>query len=188
MNFIDQYLRFSQSLDIENISQVKQNKVWGRRRSEFGYSQVVIVQDVGEYLDYQVLNPLTSHGQQHQEENVTGGMADKLYKWFLDELASLSVGCQHVHDAVVGIHDHHPGQHHRLQEDVVSPEAWHSLVPDTAQHLLDVGMSHEGFLFTFDCQLESLQGLVVPGGPDGLGVTVVQHHFQLVGAAGVVQQ
>ena len=100
----------------------------------------------------------------------------------------LGVRSQHVHDAVVRI------QHTELQDDegllndVDPPEARDSLVPDTAQHLLDVGMSHEGFLFTFDCQLESLQGLVMTGGPDCLLVIIVQHHFQLVRATRVIQK
>ena len=100
----------------------------------------------------------------------------------------LRVRSQHVHDAVVRIQNTKFQDDERLLEDVNPPEAGNSLIPDTAQHLLDLGVSNEGLLFTFDCQLESLQGLVVPGGPDRLLVVEVQHHLQLVGAAGVVQQ
>ena len=34
--------------------------------------EVLVLQEVGEYLHYQVLDPLTRHGQQDQEEDVTG--------------------------------------------------------------------------------------------------------------------
>ena len=39
-------------------------------------------------------------------------------------------------------------------------EAWHALVPDAAEHLLHVGVRHEGLLLALDGELQPVQGLV----------------------------
>ena len=44
-------------------------------------------------------------------------------------------------------------------------EAWHALVPDAAEHLLHVGVRHEGLLLALDGELEPVQGLVRAGAP-----------------------
>ena len=84
------------------------------------------------YLNYQVLYTLAGHGKQHQEENVTGWMADELDEWFLDELPRLGVGGQHVHEAVVGEHDAELEDEEGLEDDVVPPEPRNSFVPDAS--------------------------------------------------------
>ena len=50
-------------------------------------------------------------------------------------MTCVGVGCEHVHEAVVGVEDAEAGDEEGLLQDVAPPEPRHSLVPDTAQHL-----------------------------------------------------
>ena len=58
-------------------------------------------------------------------------------------LTCLSLWGQHVHDAVVGVHDAQLDDQERLLEDVAPSEAWHPLIPDTAQELLHIGVGNK---------------------------------------------
>ena len=78
--------------------------------------QVVIVQQRGHDLTYQIFDPLARHGQQHQEEDVAGGVADKLDERIFDELSGGGAWGQHVHDAVVGVHHAQPKYNERLEK------------------------------------------------------------------------
>ena len=82
--------------------------------------QVSVLQEVGEDLDNQVLYPLARHGQQHQEQDVGGAVADELDERLLDELARVRVRRQHVAHAVVGVHHAHAQDEEGLL-DYVAP-------------------------------------------------------------------
>ena len=53
----------------------------------------------------------------------------------------------------------------KLLQMLLPSKAWHTLVPDAAEHLLHVGVRHEGLLLALDGELEPVERLVCAGAP-----------------------
>lgn len=144
-----------------------------------------------------------------QKRRVASRMANEFHERLLHELAHRRVGGNHVDGAVDGIHAAELCHLNELADHALAPKARQSFVPDRCEQLLNARVRHELqreahygtvarhtssirdlFLLVSDGELESLEGLVFARLPDlePWLVVVVQHDFQLMRGARVVQQ
>ena len=75
-----------------------------------------------------------------------------------------------------------------LSDNVFSPEARQTFVPNGGQKLLNAGVSHEGLLLVLDGELQPLQSLDVPDLPRVTVRVVVEDNLQLEGRPRVIDQ
>lgn len=78
-----------------------------------------------------------------QEEHVGSAVGDELDEGLLEELSLVGVGGEHVGHRQHGKHGGELDHLHQLADHVLAAEPWQTIVPDGAEELLHVGVSHE---------------------------------------------